>query len=426
MEMLYHYLWKNRVFGVDLTLNDGRRLEIINPGIHNRDAGPDFSSAKVKINDTEWAGNVEIHVKASDWYRHGHHTDPAYQNVLLHVVGVDDAQIQLADGRILPQVNVVMSPQFLHIYASLSKGIDNVRCAAHIRSIPKIATNDWLESLGIERLISKAGRISQTYWQFGCDWEQTLFITLARALGFGLNGVPFEMMAKSLPLKYLYRHADDPLQTAALLFGQAGLLDPTANIFDEYHSRLCREYAFLAKKYELKPIRAGLWKYARTRPQNFPHRRLAILAAAIQPGFSLTDHLLDAKGDIEELRSFFSWEAPRYWTLHSDFGMTGTTSYPRKLSKASVDLLLINFAAPFYYAYGALQGNPDIGEWGVNIQNALPAEKNSIISQWEASSLKARDAFQSQALIHLRKEYCDRSRCLDCRFGHRVLQNFSN
>lgn len=423
MEMLYHYLWKHKVFGSQLRLTDGRPVEILSPGVHNNDAGPDFSWAKVRIDDTEWAGNVEIHVKASDWHRHGHHTDPAYDNVLLHVVAVDDTPIHRADGSVIPQLEVVMPPDFLQMYASLVKGIDNVRCLPYMPSLHPLIVTDWMESLAVERLISKAQHIIEIYKQTAYDWAQTLFIVLARSLGFGLNGLPFELMAKATPLKFLFRHADDRKQIEAMLFGQAGMLDPSANIFDEYYSLLCREYFFLAKKYGLRPISASLWKYARTRPQNFPHRRIAILASAITTEFKLLDRLLEAHGDEDRLAEIFEWKASPYWYEHSDFGHPISQIQHLTLSPQSVNLLMINLAAPFYYAYGSIHGEPDIAEYAVNLLMSLPPEKNFITVQFAKGGIKAKDAMRTQAMIHLRKEYCDPQRCLECRFGHALLKN---
>lgn len=423
--MLYHYLWKNKVFGSDLRLNDGRRVEILSPGVHNNDAGPDFSWAKVRIDGTEWVGNVEIHVKASDWQRHGHHTDPAYDNVLLHVVAVDDTPVNRADGTVIPQLEVVMPPNFIDMYAALVKNIDNVRCLPHMHSLHPLTVTDWLETLAVERLISKAQHIIDIYNQFSQDWAQTLFVVLARALGFGLNGVPFELMAKATPLKYLFRHADNRMQIEALLFGQAGMLDPSANIFDEYYSMLCREYMFLARKYNLRPISASLWKYSRTRPQNFPHRRIAILASAITTEFKLADKLLAARGDDDKLAELFEWNASPYWNDHSDFGHPITQIQTLNLSRSSINLLMINLAAPFYYAYASIHGEPDIAEYAITLLMYLPAEKNFITDQFSRGGIKAKDAMRSQAMIQLRKEYCDRQRCLECRFGHALLKNHS-
>lgn len=422
MEMLYHYLWKHKMFGRKLTLTDGRPVEVLSPGLHNNDAGPDFSHARVRIDGTDWAGNVEIHVKASDWHRHGHDNDPAYDSIVLHVVAVDDKAIHRRDGSVIPQAIVTAPPEFFDVAARLTSGIDRVRCLDFIPSIPHLTREDWLESLGMERIHSKAGHMLEIHRQSTSDWRHTIFVVLARALGFGLNGLPFELTAKSLPLNFLARHSDNPMQIEALLFGQAAMLDSSVNIFDEYYQTLCREYYFLARKYGLRPIQAGLWKYSRTRPQNFPHRRLAILASALSGDFNIIDRLIEARGQTEALSQLFSWKASEYWHSHASFGMGGI-KMPASLSRASINLLLINVAAPFYFAYGSLHGDVDLAEAGVKLLCSLPAENNSIISAWISAGLRPSDAMRSQALLQLRKEYCNRDRCLSCRFGYQSVKH---
>ena len=280
---------------------------------------------------------------------------------------------------------------------------------------------DWIETLAIERLQMKSSRLLSLLSSLAGDWEQVCFVALARALGFGLNGEPFEMLAKSLTLNTLARHSDNLLQIEALLFGQAGMLDASAHIFDEYYQTLCREYYFLARKYGLRPMRRDLWKYARTRPGNFPHRRVALLARYLEEGFSMFARVIDANGDEEKLRAIFSKSLDGYWGSHSSFD-TEAASTPDVLSRGSVDSLLINVASPIYYAYGATIGNPDLAEKAQDLLSVLPPERNSLVRMLVDMGLPAANAMQSQALIHLRKEYCDCNKCLFCRFGHLMLR----
>lgn len=423
MELLYHYLWKYRIFPDTMRLCDGRAVRVKSPGLHNRDSGPDFSHARICVDDTDWVGNVEIHVKASDWYRHGHQDDPAYDNIILHAVAVDDARITRPDGSEIPQLVIPATPDLFQVYSELSRHIDDVRCLDRLHTLAPLTVTDWMETLSVERLQMKAQRIKDIYRQFQSDWSQALFITLARSLGFGLNGVPFEMLGKSLPLKYVFRHGDNPMQVEALLFGQAGMLDPSINIFDDYYQALCREYFFLARKYGLRPLAAGLWKTS-TRPANSPQRRIAILSAALTTGFSLFDKLLECRGDADRLRELFVWEAGQYWKEHTLFGLSGTL--PTKLAFGSVTSLLINLAAPFYTAYASVCGEPEWAERSIDLLMSLPGEENSKTRQWKLGGLSYPDALRSQALIQLRNEYCDRCRCLECRFGHTILRTAAN
>lgn len=420
MEAIYHYLWKHQLCGRELTTTDGNVITVKDPGRYNIDAGPDFFNAKIHDGEREWCGNIEIHVKASDWYRHGHQNDPAYDNIILHVVAVNDMTIKRKDESEIPQVCLTATEQFIHMYVGLTETLGKPSCLAELSRLGRLQLTDWVETLGIERIQQKARRFEDLVRSLKGDMYQGLYILLARGLGFGLNSVPFEELAKSVSLNYLMRHRDNIHQLEALLFGQAGMLDSQQYGGDEYYFSLCREYQFLSKKYGLNPIRPGLWKYSRTRPQNFPHRRIAILASALSDGLKLQEKLLAANGDTDRLREVFSFPASDYWKTHHNFNQAGEGAVT--LSRGSLDLLLINVAAPFYYGYGAMTGDYDTAEKGVDLLNELNPEKNSIVMQWLNAGLKASNAFQSQALIQLRKEYCDRDRCLECRIGLQILK----
>lgn len=421
MEKLYQYLWKHRMLGRSLQLEDGTAVEVLSPGVLNTNSGPDFSNARVRIGGVQWAGNVEIHVHASDWYRHGHDNDAAYDSVMLHVVGINDRFITRHDGSVIPQVSVSFPDNFFRIYSSLSENIAGVKCQGMLQSIPDLVKVDWLESLAIERMQMKAQRIIHECDALGGDWERTTFVTLARSLGFGLNSEPFEILARSIPLSCLRKHSDNLPQLEALLFGQAGMLDTSLHIFDEYYQLLCREYFFLARKYGLRPLRPEIWKYSKTRPNNFPHRRIALLAKTLHGGNSLLSKLLAAGSDKEKLKDILSWELEGYWLTHSDFDRETPSGSPA-LGIGSINLLIINLAAPLIYAYAAMHGEPDKAEHALSLWGSLPAERNMYVRQWMANGFECPSAMRSQALLHLRKQYCDRNDCLNCRFGHWLLR----
>lgn len=423
MEKLYHYLWKHRMFGDVIKTNSGQAVEIVNPGIHNNDSGPDFSAATIRTEGLEWAGNVEIHVKASDWKRHGHHTDKAYDTVILHVVGVDDAAVKRTDGSDILQACVAPPAEFYDRYVILTEKMDTPTCLSWLDAVPRLNKADWLATLGVERLHEKAAYMKSLLdWNNG-DWQQALFIVLSRALGFGLNGTPFEMLAKSLPLNFVMRHRDNPLQVEAMVFGQAGMLHSEDYAYDDYYQTLCREYEFLRKKYDLSPLSEDVWKYGRTRPQNFPHRRLAILSSMLSDGMQLYARILESRGDYDMLMESLDYSASSYWHTHSRFGEAEReTPCPTALSKSSREIVLINVMAPFYLAYGSTTGNPDIAEKGIDLLCGINAERNSIVALWARHGLQPSCAFDSQALIQLRRNYCEKSRCLECRFGHWLLR----
>lgn len=421
MEKLYHYLWKTGIRGSDFRDVDGNVVEVIDPGVHNLDSGPDFFNSKLKINGTEWIGNVEIHVKASDWFRHGHSDDPAYDNVILHVVAVSDKRVIRPDGSLIPQIELTFPQKFFNTYVALSEEGERVKCGAMLQSLPGINKTDWLETLAVERLQQKASKVKELLLFTEGDWEQTAFILLCRGMGFGLNGDPFEMLGKSIPLRILYHHSDNLLQLEALLFGQASMLDPSLHMFDDYFQALCREYYFLAKKYGLKPMRPGIWKYSKTRPQNFPHRRIAMIANSASEGFSIFTRILEAADNLDNLLGVFNIKTQGYWVNHYSFD-TEISEAPSELSRSSRILLAINVAVPLLYYYAKASGNLELAERASSIMQELPAERNAIVKQWEALGFEAKDASRSQALIHLRKEYCDKNKCIYCRFGHHYLR----
>lgn len=420
MEMLYQHIWRTGALGRYLILDDGRDIELLSPGILNTDAGPDFSAARLIIDGIEWVGNVEVHVKASDWYRHGHQTNPDYDNIILHVVGCNDAQVTRADGSPIPTITIPVSDEARGVYESLVNPTGKIRCAQSAGSISRLVCEDWFESVAIERLTQKAQRALDEFDRLAGDWEQTCFVMLARGLGFGLNSEPFEMLARSIPLRIIHHHSDNPFQIEAILMGQAGLLDPSVRIFDDYYQQLCREYYFLLRKYGLRPMQQRLWKYARTRPQNFPHRRIAMLCKALESGFSLARRMIDCSDDIDRLRALFSWKLTGFWREHFSFDAPASR-VPESLSEGSINSLLINVVAPFLYAYSMQTADDLLGERAINLLENLPPEHNTLVRQWQSLGFRAHNALRSQAFIQLCKCWCDAGRCLECRFGNSLI-----
>lgn len=409
------------MLGRMLRLKDGRELKILHPGVWNENAGPDFSGARLRIGDQLWVGNVELHVRASDWYRHNHHSNLSYDSVVLHVVAIDDAEIKDSTGRLIPQVEVTFPKEFYNLYASLSEKIADVKCSRFLSLVSELSREDWISSLAVERMQEKSMRILEISNTSCGDWQHTCFVVFSRALGFGLNSDPFEMLAASVSLNHLARHSDNLFQLEAILFGQAGMLDMNNHIFDEYYQALCREYYFLARKYSLRPLRSDLWKYAKTRPGNFPHRRIALLAQYLYGGFTMMSDIVEAGGDIEKSRELFAMDLDGYWHTHNRFGDDENVA-PVSLSRESVDLLLINLVAPLLYAHSVSTGDMEMSEKAFSIWEGLDAEKNRYIRQWQGAGIKCEDALHSQGLLQLRKCYCDRNRCFECRFGHALLR----
>lgn len=415
------FVWQHRL-GVDTnTLTaDGRRVRIIDQGRLNTDAGPDFFNASVQIGDETWAGNVEIHVRASDWYRHHHDTDPAYDSVILHVVQHDDAPVYRKNGTVIPQMVMHCSPDAAkRCNMLLNHAPTTLPCVNTIKSLPHIYHTDWLTALAMERLYKKSTRILDIVAQTGGHWEGAAYVTLARGLGFGLNSEPFETLAKNLPLKFLNRHHDELQTVEALLFGQAKLIPDPSDGENTYATRLRMEFDFMARKFGLSPVPLS-WKMARTRPQNFPHRRLALLAQMIHQGFYLVGKLDDAR-TIDDMRGLFNVELTGFWTNNYTFAGKGGGCTPRALSRASIDTLIINVAIPLLHARATSRGDLDGMSRCAELLEQLGSEENSIVRLFAEAGVESTDAFTSQALIELRREYCEKKKCIYCRFGHHML-----
>lgn len=420
MERLMQYVWQHRLLLTDnMVTVDGRKVTVIDPGRLNTDAGPDFFNAKVKIGDRLWAGDVEIHVRASDWHRHGHDGDRAYDSVVLHVVDRDDTAISRHDGEIIPQMVMQCDAEFHRKYHQLVDRADiDLPCAPEMAAMPRLHVLDWLTSLGFERLYEKADRLTRLVADYSGDWEQAAYVVLARALGFGTNAEPMERLARSLPLHFLRKHSDSPTAVEALFFGQGGLLD-TAPADDPYVDELRREHNFFAHKFSLRPLQPLGWKMARMRPHNFPHRRIALLAALLCSDSRLVARLIDASS-IDELLEIFRRPLCGYWASHFTFG-PGTERCFDTLSKASAHILIINVAAPLLMAYGSARSDEELSRRAAELLHSLPPESNSIVSLFTSAGLPCDDAFTSQALIHLRRNLCETRKCLYCRLGHRLL-----
>ena len=406
-----HYVWANRLFPQNnLTTTDGRRLQIINPGFINNDAGPDFFNASVIIDDNTWVGNIEIHVRASDWHRHHHTDDPAYRNVILHVVDIDDQPIYRDNGEVIPQFVMKCNPTLNASFHSLADfATDTLPCAGAIAKIPNIYLTDWLTALGYERLHDKADRIADIVTDTSGDWNEAAYITLARALGFGTNAEPFQRLARATPLRILRRHADDPLIVESILLGQAGLL-PIQSATADYNRRLATEYAFFATKFGIKQPQSLGWKFSRTRPQNSPYRRISYLVALICNQRDFTNRMLSFDS-IDDVKAMLNPPAA------VAFGEAPSAT----LSLSSLNLLVINAVIPLAYAYACYNGEYGRARTIAEMMQEIKPESNRFTAMFAAAGIKIGSAFTSQAIVQLRREYCEKRKCLYCRIGHRHL-----
>ena len=433
MEQLLHYCWKHKMWPLEgLETTDGRLVEVIDPGLHNRNSGPDFFNAKVKIGGTLWVGNVEIHDKSSDWYLHGHHQDTHYNNVVLHVVGIADREVMTAAGNYIPQMLLTV-PQSVHDnYEELLRTDSYPPCYRIIPSLTTLTVHSWMAALQTERLEQKTIAIEQRVNQANGSWEDAYFITLARNYGFGINGDAFEEWARHIPLQAVGKHRDDLFQIEAIFMGQAGLLDLNAiparyqqdALNEGYFAKLRNEYQYLAHKFSLQPMDVNRWRFLRLRPQNFPHIRIAQLANLYYQRRNSLSALVDCH-DMVALADLLQTQVTSYWETHYTFGSESFRS-TKHLSPSSVNLLIINTCIPMLFAYGRHTTKEDLCDRAFDFLEQLKAENNHIIRMWQECGLEVKTAGDSQALIQLKREYCDKRDCLRCRIGYEYLKKPHN
>lgn len=422
-EALLHYVWQNKLFYVNnLTTVDGIPVEVINVGKTNTDAGPDFFNAKIKIGTTIWAGNVEIHTRASDWTKHNHLTDKAYDSVIIHIVADDDQETFRTNGTKIPQMILKFPNEILQNYTQLLAEKYQIFCEKRINEVSEDVINLWKTELLTERLQRKVAAIFEILLQNKNNWDDTFYAVLARNLGFGTNSEPFEQLAKSLPQNILAKHKNNILQIEALLFGQAGLL-PMQSV-DIYIITLKKEYDFLSRKYNLKPIDSTQWKLLRLRPDNFPYVRIAQFAALVMQSSRLFSKIVETP-DIEFLRKIFSCEPSEFWKTHYRFENPGKQKNKR-LSKQSIDIMLINTVVPMLFAYAEKRKNATLKNAAMAILKQLSPEKNAITIYWKTLGIAVHSAADSQALLQLKKYYCDMKKCLHCHIGHKIVAKKSS
>ena len=418
-EAFLQFIWKHRLFHANnLKTTDGQSIQIINPGQLNSDAGPDFFNARMKIGETTWAGNVEIHQKASDWYRHKHEQDAAYDNVILHVVRENDQEVKNSKGAIMQTITLNYPEHLESNYQDLLKSDQWIACANRFHEVDKMVLHIWFHRLMVERLQQKTDEIIRHLQQNNNDWNETFYQFLARNFGFKTNALPFELLARSLPLNILAKHKYDLFQLEALLFGTAGLLNEQL-LGDDYFLALRKEYSFQYKKYKLKPIEAHLWKFLRLRPVNFPTIRLAQFAALIHQSSALFSILVE-EDDIGKIRKLFDVRASDYWDTHYRFNKH-SVKREKKLGESAFENIMINTVVPFLFVYGEYHNQQQLKDKALDFLEKTTAEKNSIITNWEKLGVSARSAFDSQALIQLRNCYCNPKKCLNCQLGAKLI-----
>ncbi len=417
-EKFIHFIWRNKLFSENsLNYMGDEPLSILQTGTYNTDSGPDFFNARIKIGTTIWAGNIEIHLKSSDWIKHGHHKNIAYDSVILQVVLENDMQIFRTNGEIVPTVVLIPDSSLLLKYKQLTTSTEDIPCIDEIKTIDSFHLRSWFSALWSERMEQKTENIHRILEYTKSNWEEAFYISLARSFGSDVNAEPFELLAKSLPSVILAKHKQNIFQLEALLFGQAGMLDDYCS--DDYFLNLQNEYRFLQTKYQLKPMDAHLWKFMRLRPPNFPTIRISQFAHLVHKSSHLFSKLIEDE-TITSMSEKFETQAGTYWNTHFRFG-TSSGERIKSFGKTSIQVILINTVIPVLFLYGKKRDNQTLADRAINFAEALAAEKNTVTEKWKKSGVECKSSFDSQALIQLYKNYCTTRRCAECRIGGILL-----
>lgn len=424
-EELLHYIWQLQAYDqIDLVSTDGAKVEVLNPGILNHNAGPDFINAKIKIGRTLWAGHVEIHLKSSDWHRHKHGVDPQYQNVVLHVVYHADQEIKLKDNTLIPCLALEsrIHPSLLRRYEVLLSERQWIPCEKHISQVSEIIITSTIHSRLADRLEEKATFLLAELENLKGDLSTLIYRRLAWSLGLSVNADAMKVLMSSISPNVIQKHRDNLFQLEALLFGQSGLLDDLKDE-EEYIVSLKREYAILKVKFGLNSISPTHWKYLRLRPAAFPTIRIAQFAKLLNQVDRLDDLLLN--GSEKEIHDALEVKADGYWKYHYTWG---SPSIPRSksLGKNKRQSILINTVAPILWMYGTYRNNRDYNERAITLLESSPREKNSIIDQWEKIGITSNNAADTQGLLQLKKTKCAQQRCLQCPIGHAIMSGKNN
>lgn len=396
-EILLHYIWEHCLWaGFPQHTTDGQTVEILSVGEHNRDAGPDYSHARIRIGDREWVGNVEIHVSSGDWFHHRHHLDKAYDTVILHVVRKADKQVFNSQGELIPQCELHYPAdrdyisQLIQAAQQMDSAVGRIGCAEQLLNEPTLLTDGWRRVLLHKRLECKRASIERILEITHGSWEHALYISLARNFGFHTNSVPFEELAINTPLSCLQKHRNSLFQLTAILLGQAGLIDE-----DE---AMRKEYLFLQSKFGLTPLDSSLWKRSRLRPQNSPEVRIRQFAQLLYQSEFLLSKILDTH-QPDQLAELF-----------------------QALGRTSVDILLINTVIPYKYAYAVRQHDRLAAERAIAMMEQIAPENNTIIRQWRMLGQTVKNAADTQALLHLYLNYCQHHECINCEVGYRIFE----
>ena len=417
-EQLLQYIWQNKLFEVtNIKTSNNKSVEIINVGIQNFDSGPDFSNAIIKIDNIKWAGNVEIHIRASNWYLHKHDSDPAYNNTILHVVLINDSIAKNNIGVEIPTIELTINPKLINNYKLLEESKCSIACSKNIHNIDLSIKQMWLESLFIERLERKFNIISTMLTDTQSDFDEVFYQLLAKNFGFRTNSQPFEQLSRSVTLRQIRTIGDNIKQIEALLFGQAGFLK---NPITKYQEELLFHYNHLKNKFNLTPLDYSIWKFSKMRPFNFPTLRISQFAQTLNKTTNFTNKLSKVS-ELNQLYEIFNCTASDFWNNHYTFGKESKTTI-KKLGKNAINNIIINTVVPFMFTLSKHYSNDKLLDTILEFMRTINSEKNNITRKWTDIGETINSAYESQSYIELYNNYCTKNKCLDCRLGGYILK----
>lgn len=421
-EEFLHYIFQHKLWSDSkIELVNGEKFEILEIGHHNYNSGPDFINSKIKIQNTIWIGNIEIHVKSSDWILHKHHNDKAYNNTILHIVFTNDKQIYYTNGNPIPTWEIKFDQALFNNYSKLKNNYKEINCEDYIVLVEREKIQLYIEKLATERLEEKSNQIKTILIKTKNNWEETLYFILAKNFGFSINSIPFEILAERTALDIVRKYQTEQSALEALFFGQAGLLEE--EIKDNYYIKLQKEYKFLKIKHDLQSIPPAIWKKSRMRPSNFPHIKIAQFSKIMSRFDDFFNQIIKFQNN-KSINYFLNISVSEYWENHYDFNKS-SNKLLSKLGQMTINSIIINTIAPFLYLYNqyyVLENNSNIYQ---EILSDLKGENNIETRKWEKLSIKGENAYETQALLHLIKNYCRKKECIKCKIGYEILNKIN-
>jgi len=426
-EELLQFLWQYRLFNYKkLKDNNGNIIEILSIGTKNYDAGPDFLNARIRYNNLEWVGNVEIHVNSEDWFKHNHHLDPLYNSVILHIVFKKTVEVKNSLNSDVLTVELPISKKLISLYKKFYNSKEKISCKNYYNNLHPTIISSYVDSLIISKLENKSKFISTILNQCKGNWEEVFYRIIAYGFGLKLNSLPFLMLAENIPLTLVKKHIDNELVIKSIFFGQSNLLPSTPK--DNYTLSIIETYKYYKKKYNLTPLERNIWRFSKLYPSSYPTLRIAKFVAFLIKNVEKFSDILKnlSELNLKKIRSFFDVTIDDYWKDHYNFNTISKVKMPLGIGRQLQDIVIINSFLPFIFAYSLLKLSGELNEKVLSIYEKLKAEKNHIIREWEKIGFKPKNSLESQALIYLYENYCKTKQCFKCNIGAIILTKYKS